>query len=168
LQYQIIKNFQNMKKLLLLMVLPLFAAFNSNAQTTPPTPTTPAVNPNAAVAKWDKMVNDFGDIAYNIPKTAEFTLTNAGKEPLTISSARASCGCTNLKYASEPILPGKSTVVSATYNAANKGVFTKTVTVTTNADPNPVVLQIKGNVLAPPAKAAAPAATAAPAAVPAK
>jgi hypothetical protein len=168
LQYQIIKNFQNMKKLLLLMVLPLFAAFNSIAQTTPPTPTTPAVNPNAAVAKWDKMVNDFGDIAYNIPKTAEFTLTNAGKEPLTISSARASCGCTNLKYASEPILPGKSTVVSATYNAANKGVFTKTVTVTTNADPNPVVLQIKGNVLAPPAKAAAPAATAAPAAVPAK
>jgi len=160
-----------MKKLLLLLVLPLFVAFNSNAQTTPPTPPTPAVNPNAPVAKWDKMVNDFGDIAFNIPKTAEFTLTNTGKEPLIISSARASCGCTNLKYASEPILPGKSTVVSATYNAANQGVFTKTVTVTTNADPNPVVLQIKGNVLPAPAKAAEPAAAKpaeAPAAKPAK
>ena len=132
-----------MKKLLLLLVLPLFAALQINAQTAKAAP----VNPNAPVAKWDKMVNDFGDIAFNVPKTAEFTLTNAGKEPLIISSAKASCGCTGLKYSAEPILPGKSTTVSATYNAAAQGIFTKTVTVVTNADPNPVVLQIKGNVL---------------------
>jgi len=138
-----------MRKLLLLLVLPLFAALQGNAQATPAV----AANPNAPVAKWDKMVNDFGDIAQNVPKTAEFTLTNAGKEPLIISSAKASCGCTNLKYASEPILPGKTSVVSATYNAAAQGVFTKTVTVVTNADPNPVVLQIKGNVLPAPAAA---------------
>ena len=144
------QNSKKMKKLLLLLVLPLFVAFSANAQTTPPA--APA-NPNAPVAKWDKMVNDFGDIAQNVPKTAEFTLTNAGKEPLIISSAKASCGCTNLKYASEPILPGKTSVVSATYNAAAQGVFTKTVTVVTNADPNPVVLQIKGNVLPAPAAA---------------
>jgi len=154
-----------MKKLILLLVLPLFVAVYANAQTTPPPPPPPAaapVNPNAPVAKWDKMVNDFGDIAFGVPKTAEFKLTNAGKEPLIISSARASCGCTNLKYASEPVLPGKSTIVSATYNAASQGVFGKTVTVTTNADPNPVVLQIKGTVL--PAPAATPAPAAAPAA----
>jgi hypothetical protein len=140
-----------MKKLILLLILPVMVALYTSAQIVPapppPPPPPPPVNANAPIAKWDKMVNDFGDIAFNIPKTAEFTLTNAGKEPLIISSARASCGCTNLKYASEPILPGKSTVVSATYNAAAQGVFTKTVTVTTNADPNPVVLQIKGNVL---------------------
>ncbi|NEW83114.1 MAG: DUF1573 domain-containing protein [Mariniphaga sp.] len=132
-----------MKKLILLLILPVMVAVYANAQTNQAAP----VNPNAPVAKWDKMVNDFGDITLNIPKTAEFTLTNAGKEPLIISSAKASCGCTNLKYASEPILPGKSAVVSATYNAASQGVFTKTVTVITNADPNPIVLQIKGNVL---------------------
>jgi hypothetical protein len=43
-------------------------------------------------------------------------------------------------------LPGKSTIVTATYNAAAPGAFTKNVTVITNADPNPVVLQIKGTV----------------------
>jgi hypothetical protein len=139
-----------MKKLFLLLVLPLFAALMTNAQTA--TTAAPA-NPNAPVAKWDKMVNDFGDIAFNVPKTAEFKLTNAGKEPLIISSAKASCGCTNLKFSQEPILPGKSASVSATYNAAAQGVFTKTVTVITNADPNPVVLQIKGNVLPNPAQA---------------
>jgi hypothetical protein len=139
-----------MKKLFLLLVLPLFAALMTNAQTAA---TAAPANPNAPVAKWDKMVNDFGDIAYNVPKTAEFKLTNAGKEPLIISSAKASCGCTNLKFSQEPILPGKSASVSATYNAAAQGVFTKTVTVITNADPNPVVLQIKGNVLPNPAQA---------------
>lgn len=131
-----------MKKLVLILVLPLFIAFHANAQAT-----AAPVNPNAPVAKWDKMVNDFGDITFNVPKTAEFKLTNTGKEPLIISSAKASCGCTNLKFSQEPILPGKSSSVSATYNAAAQGVFTKTVTVITNADPNPVVLQIKGNVL---------------------
>lgn len=138
-----------MKKLLLLLALPLFVAFHANAQTTPPPP--PPVNPNAPVAKWDKMVNDFGDIALNIPQTAEFTFTNAGKEPLIISSVRASCGCTNPKFSQEPVLPGKKSVVSATYNAATPGVFSKTVTVITNADPNPVVLILKGNVLPKPA-----------------
>ena len=137
------QNSKEMKKLILLLILPLAVALYSNAQTATPAP----ANANAPVAKWDKMVNDFGDIALGVPKTAEFTLTNTGKEPLIISSAKASCGCTNLKYASEPILPGKTSVVSATYNAAAQGVFTKTVTVITNADPNPVVLQIKGNVL---------------------
>lgn len=135
-----------MKKIILLLVLPLFVALQTNAQTNSPAATAQA-KANAPVAKWDKIINDFGEIAFNVPKTAEFTLTNAGKEPLIISTARASCGCTNLKYSQEPILPGKSSVVSATYNAASQGVFTKTITVTTNADPNPVVLQIKGTVL---------------------
>lgn len=161
-----------MKKLFLLLVLPLLSVLQINAQTNPSAPQTAGaaqavpVNPNAPIAKWDKMVNDFGDIAFGIPKTAEFTLINAGKEPLIISAARASCGCTNLKYSQEPILPGKSSIVSATYNAAAQGVFTKTVTVTTNADPNPVVLQIKGNVLPNPNPAPAPSPAPSPAPAP--
>lgn len=145
-----INNFKfiTMKKLIILFVLPMFLALYAGAQTTPST-TAPAAagNPNGPIAKYDKMVIDFGDIPFNIPKEAQFTLTNTGKEPLIISSARASCGCTNLKYSQEPILPGKNSIISATYNAASQGIFTKTVTVNTNADANAVILQIKGNVL---------------------
>lgn len=101
-------------------------------------------NPNGPVAKYDRTVFDFGDLIQNSPGTATFTLTNDGKEPLIISTAKASCGCTNLTYAKDPILPGKSTAISATYNAAALGSFAKTITVTTNADMQPVVLQIKG------------------------
>jgi hypothetical protein len=99
------------------------------------------------VAKFDKTVHEFADLTQGNPGTATFTLTNEGKEPLIISSAKASCGCTNLTFGKDPILPGKSTSISATYNAAAAGPFVKTITVVTNASDQPVVLQIKGKVI---------------------
>lgn len=107
-----------------------------------------AVNPDKAIASYETTVIDMGDIPQGIPKVAEYKLTNTGKEPLLIATAKASCGCTNLKYSTEPVMPGKSTIVSATFNAAAVGGFSKTITVTTNADDKPVVLMFKGKVLA--------------------
>ncbi len=98
-------------------------------------------------SSWDKTTYDFGDIKYKEPQTAEFILTNDGNEPLIITYAKASCGCTNLKYSHEPILPGKSITISVTYNARGKGNFRKTVTIKTNANDNPQILQIKGKVI---------------------
>jgi hypothetical protein len=143
-------------KSLFIAVIFMFGVSQVFAQTAAPavvaaktaTPAAPVVNPNAPKAKWDKTVNDFGEIEQGIPKEAEFKLTNEGKEPLLIQSAQAGCGCTNLKYSQEPVLPGKSTIVAATYNAAAMGLFTKSITVTTNADPNPVSLSITGTVVA--------------------
>ncbi len=143
-------------KMLFIAVVFMFGLSQAFAQSPVPataTPTTaasaaPVANPNAPKAKWDKLVNDFGSIEQGIPKEAEFKLTNEGKEPLLIQSARAGCGCTNLKYSQEPILPGKSTIVAATYNAAALGVFSKSITVTTNADANAVVLSLTGTVVA--------------------
>ena len=140
-----------MKKYIVLLIIPLLSLVHTYAQVQPVVPAPPAaqdatVSSNAPNAKWDKTENDFGEIAQNVPKTAEFTLTNDGKEPLIIQSAKASCGCTEAKYSKKPILPGKSSMVSATYNAAAPGAFIKTITVITNADPNPVILQIKGTV----------------------
>lgn len=137
-----------MKNFLLIAVIFVLGFSQANAQTASATAQTSAVvNPNAPKAKWDKTVSDFGEIVQGIPKEAEFKLTNEGKEPLLIQTAKAGCGCTNLKYSQEPILPGKSTIVAATYNAAAMGAFTKSITVTTNADPNPVMLLIKGTVI---------------------
>jgi hypothetical protein len=138
-----------MKNFLLIAVIFVIGFSQANAQTASATAQTSAVvNPNAPKAKWDKTVSDFGEIEQGIPKEAEFKLTNEGKEPLLIQTAKAGCGCTNLKYSQEPILPGKSTIVAATYNAAAMGAFTKSITVTTNADPNPIMLLIKGTVTA--------------------
>jgi hypothetical protein len=140
-----------MKNLILLAFVLTFGFSQANAQTMNPgvvTEANSAVNPNAPKAKYDKTTSDFGEIEQGIPKEAEFKLTNEGKEPLLIQTARAGCGCTNLKYSQEPILPGKSTTIAATYNAAAMGQFSKSITVTTNASPNPVMLIIKGVVIA--------------------
>jgi hypothetical protein len=105
------------------------------------------VNVNGPVARFDKTVFEFADLLQGSPGTASFVLTNDGKEPLIIASASASCGCTNLSWSKDPILPGKSVTISATYNAATLGNFIKSVTVRTNSSDQPVILQIKGKVI---------------------
>ena len=140
-----------MKKMMMITTIAMLFVFtNSYSQTAANDPATIAEakpNPNGPVARYDKTVHEFADLTQGVPGTASFTLTNDGKEPLIISSANASCGCTNLAYGKDPILPGKSTTISATYNAAAVGPFTKTITVRTNASDQPVVLQIKGKVV---------------------
>ena len=96
---------------------------------------------------WTETSFDFGKIKVNSPVTHEFSFINGGTGPLVITSVQASCGCTVTKYSKDPISPGSSGYVTATYNAAKVGVFTKTVTVNANTDGNPVVLTIKGEVI---------------------
>ena len=106
------------------------------------------VKANGPVASFDKTEFEFGDLTQGNPGTASFVLTNSGNEPLLISSATATCGCTNLTWSKDPILPGKSTTISVTYNAAVPGGFNKSITVKTNAGDQPVHLQVKGKVVA--------------------
>lgn len=94
--------------------------------------------------KWKTSVIDFGEIKQNVPKTAEFELTNTGTAPIIINNAIPSCGCTNLDYPKDPIKPGQTAKIKTTYNAAATGAFQKSVTVYMNATPEPQVLEIKG------------------------
>lgn len=97
--------------------------------------------------KWNETLFDFGQIKVNKPVTHEFSFVNTGDAPLIITSVRASCGCTVTKYTKDPISPGSSGFVTATYDAAKPGVFTKTVTVNANTGGGPVLLTIKGEVV---------------------
>lgn len=96
---------------------------------------------------WKSESIDVGQIPQNTPKAINYEFKNTGKTTLIITSVKGSCGCTATDYTKTPILPGKSGKVTATYNAANKGAFTKTVTVTTNVETTPKVLTLKGIVI---------------------
>ena len=98
---------------------------------------------------FNKTVHDFGEIAQGVPQTYSFEFQNTGKEVLTIENVRASCGCTASSWTKEPVKPGEKGYVSATYNAASKGSFSKSLTVTSNGTPGTIVLQVKGTVNAP-------------------
>lgn len=96
---------------------------------------------------WKSDTVDVGEIPQGTPKNIEFTFKNTGDKEVIITNVRTSCGCTASDYTREAIAPGKTGFVKATYNAATKGAFTKTVTVTTNAEGTAKVLTLKGNVI---------------------
>lgn len=101
----------------------------------------------ASVIVWKAETIDVGQIPQGTPKAIVYEFKNTGKTAVVITNVQGSCGCTATDYTKEPILPGKSAKVTATYNAANKGGFTKTVTVTTSAETTPKVLTLKGTVI---------------------
>lgn len=96
---------------------------------------------------WKSELIDLGEIPQNKPKSIEFEFKNTGKTAVVITNVKASCGCTATDYTKTPIQPGETAKINATYNAAAKGAFSKTVTVTTNADVAPKVLSFKGTVI---------------------
>ena len=95
---------------------------------------------------------DYGTIQHNADGKREFVFTNNGTEPLVISNTQGSCGCTVPTTPKEPIAPGGKGIIGVKYATDRVGPFTKTVTVTSNAEGMPSkVLTIKGTVLPDPA-----------------
>lgn len=148
-----------MKKTILSIGLMLCVAIGANAQeTTTPNP----VNPNAPKFKFEAELVDYGTIEHNADGNREFKFTNVGKEPLIISNAVGSCGCTTPQWPKEPIAPGKSGVIKVHYATDRVGHFEKTVTLTSNADVPSKVIKIQGTVKPDPTPAPDPNAPVAP------
>ncbi len=103
---------------------------------------------------FDKQDHDFGKINEADGKvTTVFYFKNEGMSPLVLSNVRASCGCTTPKWTRQPIEPGQAGEITVTYNPNGRpGNFTKTITVTSNADQPTVRLTIRGQVIPKPAK----------------
>jgi len=77
---------------------------------------------------------DFGTIPEGPAAEHVFMFTNTGKEPLVIQRVQPSCGCTAPDWSKEPVAPGKTGMVKATYGTQGRpGHFEKTMTVFTNA-----------------------------------
>jgi archaellum component FlaG (FlaF/FlaG flagellin family) len=108
-------------------------------QTAPPT--------SKAEITFEKDTHDFGVVEYGGNGTYEFKFKNTGKEPLIISDARGSCGCTVPTYPKNvPIKPGETQTIKVTYDTKRPGNFHKTVTVSTNTKTPTSVLTITGKV----------------------
>ncbi len=110
-----------------------------------------AINANAQQArqlKFREETFDFGTIVEEMgPVTHEFIFTNNSSRPVKILQVQASCGCTTPGWSKEVVEPGKKGFIQASYNPKGRpGFFTKSLTVITDFDANPVILQIKGQV----------------------
>ena len=104
-------------------------------------------NDDLAEIQWKKTTIDLGELEKNKPAPATFVFNNTGKEPVIITSVKASCGCTTSKYTKKPVKPGRKGEITVTYNARKAGVFHKTVRVSIQGIEEPIVLHVKGKVI---------------------
>jgi hypothetical protein len=129
-----------MKKLLLTFVVAalIAPAFSQNA--VPPKKIEDYI-------KFKDVKYNFGKIKQGVPVTHEFAFSNVGNEVLIIENATASCGCTTPQWPKQPIAKGKSDKITAGFNAAAAGPFSKEIYVKVKGVDYPMPISITGEVL---------------------
>lgn len=122
-----------MKKLFFVLAF-VFVATLANAQ---------------GVIKFETESHDFGKIEEGTIATFEFKFKNTSKTAaVVISNVSPSCGCTTPSWTKEPVMPGGTGSVTASFSSAGRpGGFSKTVTVVSNSETPQIVLSFKGEVV---------------------
>lgn len=125
---------------------PANTAANPNNNTAQPVESTVPTGPTTTMS-FDEVEFDFGTIDEGEVVSHIYKFTNTGEEPLIISSAKGSCGCTVPKRPREPIAPGDEAAITVEFNSkGKKGQRTQKVTITANTNPPQSFLTLKGQV----------------------
>ncbi len=122
------------------------AKTETKADATPAKTDAPAedLGPTTTI-EFEESVFDFGTVNEGDKVEHIYKFKNTGNEPLKISSAKGSCGCTVPEWPKEPIAPGAGGEIKVVFNTkGKKNNQTKAVTITANTDPNPTRITIKG------------------------
>lgn len=109
------------------------------------------------IMSFETLTVDYGEIVQHSDPLRVAKFTNTGDEPLVISNARGSCGCTVPQWPKEPVMPGETSQIEIRYDTKRLGKINKTVTITTNQGSEPVVLRVKGQISKAPAEDGVPA-----------
>ncbi len=131
-----------MKHLLGICAIFLMASFQLAAQDAEP-----QANPaSKAILTLESDVVDYGTIDQGGEPLRLAKFKNTGSEPLIISGAKGSCGCTVPNWPKEPIMPGESSVIEIRYDTKRVGAINKTVTVTSNDPAGKHVIRVTGSI----------------------
>lgn len=133
-----------MKNLILILFMLCSFTAVTYAQATPAVDQTETTD--GPIMTFENMACDFGSIEQHSDRDRFVKFTNTGTEPLVISNARGSCGCTVPVWPKEPIMPGESSEIKISYATNRLGKINKTVTLTTNEGGKPHVIKVIGNV----------------------
>ena len=107
----------------------------------------PSDTTNAAKLTFLEEEYDFGTIDEGGVVKHTFKFINDGKQPLIITHARSTCGCTVPEWPKEPIVPGGNGEIYVEFDTKGKQAFqSKPVTVTANTFPAQTVVTLKGRV----------------------
>ena len=114
----------------------------------PTAETTPVSEMSPTSIQWTDLKKDFGKVVQQEALVYKFTFKNTGDQPLKLLNVKPSCQCTASSFTEGEIAPGGTGFVEATFTPKAAGVFTKTLTVTTNTPERNHVLTLAGEGLA--------------------
>jgi hypothetical protein len=121
------------------------AALNNQKAEEPAAPTGPTTSVEFMETEFD-----FGKVDQGEAVQHTYKFKNTGSEPLIISSAKGSCGCTVPSWPKEPIPPGEEGEILVQFDSKGKrNKQNKKVTITANTDPPQSFIYLKGEVIAP-------------------
>ncbi len=131
-----------MKHLLGMLAIALMASFQLSAQAT----VTPQEATSGAKFTLKSDIVDYGTINQGGEPLRLASFTNTGTEPLIISGAKGSCGCTVPNWPKEPIMPGETSQIEIRYDTKRVGAINKTVTVSSNDPAGKHVIRVQGTI----------------------
>ena len=125
---------------------------NPNAPANPsvqPTATQPEVPTGpTTVMSFGETDFDFGSVDEGEVVSHVYKFKNTGNEPLILSDAKGSCGCTVPQWPREPIAPGGEGEIKVEFNSkGKKGKRNQKVTITANTNPPQTFIFLKGEVI---------------------
>ena len=124
----------------------------NDVQPNTPTATPPATQPTAPTGpttsvEFNETTFDFGTIDAGEKVSHSYTFKNTGTEPLILSNAKGSCGCTVPTWPREPIAVGATGEIVVEFNSKNKkGPRNQKVTLTANTNPPQTFIYLTGTV----------------------
>lgn len=136
-------------KQLILLVSVLFLGGMLYAQQPAASPSVPVKNNDTGtgpVMTLESDVVDYGDAAFGSEPLRKIKFTNTGTEPLVITNAKGSCGCTVPTWPREPIMPGESGEIDVRYDTKRPGAINKTIKITTNEASSGQTVRVIGNI----------------------
>lgn len=94
------------------------------------------------IAWLDSTYRDMGKLKSGRDIEVTFRFKNTGTNPLVFSNVSAGCGCTVPEKPDRPYAPGEVDKIKAVFSSKGQhlGEHRKTVTVTSNTSPDPVVV----------------------------
>jgi hypothetical protein len=102
---------------------------------------------DSTVIYFEKKLHDFGLVGSDEEIACRFGFSNTGDAPLIIQDVVAGCGCTDVKYPTEPVRPGVFGAIEVTFNTRGKnGHQRQVVKVISNGSVMPTELIIRAQI----------------------
>lgn len=103
------------------------------------------INSDSAVIYYDDYHFNLDTVTVGVAKSGTFNYTNKGKAPLIVSKVFTSCGCVDITYDKDPLMPNQTKSIQFDFTALSSGHFKKAIVVKNNSVNEPVLtIRIEG------------------------